>query len=68
LEILAFLIVRNHLPMHLVESQWFKKIVCIYIQGLFSLLKNNFQEKFCQSWWKKKNSYMSYLLWQIVIM
>jgi hypothetical protein len=53
LEDLALLIVKNHLPMHIIKANGLKKIVNICVQGLFCLLKDNFQKKFCQSWWKK---------------
>jgi hypothetical protein len=45
--------------MHLFESQWFKIFSVLCVKELFFLLGNNFQEKFCQSWWKKnKNLYI----------
>jgi hypothetical protein len=63
LENLAFLIVRNHLPMHLVESQWLKKN-CLHLcpRVVLPFKKTIFKRFFA------KVDYMSYLLWQIVIM
>jgi hypothetical protein len=54
LEDLILLIVRNHLLMHLVESQWLKNLLCICVQRLFCLLENSFRIFFCYNWWKKK--------------
>jgi hypothetical protein len=54
--------------MHPVESQWIKKLLYFCVKGLFCVLENNFLEIFYWSWWEKLNNYISYLLWQIIIL
>ena len=45
LEDLVLLIVKNHLPMHLIESQWLNRFSLHLCLGLFYLLGNNLQKK-----------------------
>ncbi len=56
MEDLGLLIIKNHLPMHLVENQWLNKFSLHLCRGLFYLLGNSLQKKFCCSWWKKLNN------------
>jgi hypothetical protein len=59
LEDLILLIVRNHLPMHLVESQWLKRFsLHLCPKVVFPFIKNIYIY-FCYSWWEKnKNLYI----------
>ncbi len=52
-EILTILISRNHLSMHLVESQWLNKFNMHLCPKVVFLLENSFQDKLCHNWWKK---------------
>jgi hypothetical protein len=47
LEDLALLIVKNHLPMHLNESQWLVQFILHLCPKVVLLFKNRLQKKFC---------------------
>ncbi len=67
-EDLTLLIIKNHLSMHLIESQWLNKFnlnVCPKVVLHFK--KKKFKRNFVAIDRKKLNNYMSYLVWQIVI-
>ncbi len=66
MEDLALSIVKNHLHMHFVENQWLKCFSLHLCSIVVSPPRKKIHNRFCLSWRKKLNNYMSYHVWQNV--
>jgi len=53
LQDLGLLIVKNNLPLQIVESVWFKHLIYICLLELCSPFKNSFFGKYYLTWWRK---------------
>jgi hypothetical protein len=66
MEDLVLLIVKNHLHMHFVENQWLN-CFCLHLCSIVVLPpRKKIHKRFCLSWRKKLNNYMSYHVWKNV--
>jgi len=68
LEGLTILIIKNHLLMHLVESQWLKRFSLHLCPRVILLFSKQFLREILLELVEKSNNYMFYLLGWIVIM